>query len=462
MAAAAVAALASPRLQNSGKAVMAMSAPASARGGASSSVLDKSIRDMSLAEMEKALQKYSKKRPDQNQLNNAPQTARALLEENKRLIEEKKARKALERKNSREFTESLLANDRSNNETDKARDIGRRQAQKELAQYYKAQIAKKQASKESEYQRKLDAGGDVAFFPFVEGENITKTRVEQCKIEAEEMRAFLARQLYDNPPRIDPLLQDVDTNYTHKYPHMPPGGGTKKRAKSSDARHVVDPQELKGSAGIVPESLIGDEVAPHMQRYPRFLSRAREHMSRRLHDEHVRKALEEKVLETKRRLESEATKRAVEMKQADDGTLVNDALRYDSGKAKADERLRNAEYLKKQMNEKKGKLQAEKQERERPGGYWGPDNKPSEDVAAQNKELCGDLITQMHVNQHRRLDSRCRRLRQERRLIDNCMAEMSQDRQRDRQKHQQHREVLVQTWESQQKIRKAMEKVELI
>merc|ERR1719356_1530916 len=119
------------------------------------------------------------------------------------------------------------------------------------------------------------------------------------------------------------------------------------------------------------------------------------------------------------------------------------------------DRRRNAEYLKEQIEEKRHKEESEKNERRKePVGYWGPEEKSryGEDLL---KKHCNDLITQMEVNQYRRLDSRSRRIRQERRLVDNCMAEMTLDRERDRQKHLQHKEVLVTTWKSQQRIKEA-------
>merc|ERR1712187_1037385 len=108
------------------------------------------------------------------------------------------------------------------------------------------------------------------------------------------------------------------------------------------------------------------------------------------------------------------------------------------------------------MGERRNKLQLEVQERRRePAGYWGPEEK-TEQASDVVKKHCNDLIVQMEVNQHRRLDSRGRRIRQERRLVDNCIAEMTQDRERDRQKQAQHKEVLVATWKSQKKIKQAM------
>merc|ERR1712072_1207869 len=99
----------------------------------------------------------------------------------------------------------------------------------------------------------------------------------------DEMRSFLTKQREDHPPRMDPLLADLaDLNDTLHYP-----------VEGHPSAVVPQPPGLMDS----------DEVAPHMQRHPRFLTRAREHMSRRLHDVHVRQALEDKVRQTRLDLE---------------------------------------------------------------------------------------------------------------------------------------------------------------
>eukprot|EP00927_Polykrikos_kofoidii_P067307 TRINITY_DN62808_c0_g1_i1.p1 TRINITY_DN62808_c0_g1~~TRINITY_DN62808_c0_g1_i1.p1 ORF type:complete len:437 (-),score=119.95 TRINITY_DN62808_c0_g1_i1:369-1679(-) len=417
------------------------SMPSSARS-------EKAYKNMSVEEMERALTHISKRMPETIRGSCAPQTARSLLEENKQLIEEKRERKARERQNSREFTETLLAKDRRTNEHDKARDIGRKQAQQQLAQYYKTKIAEKETSKASEYSRKVQCGSEIQYFPFVEGENINKSREAQASEQREEMRGFLRRQRDDNPPRVDSLLLDVGFEYPYKYPSMQVGKQQRPRSQDASAR-----------ASFL-DDFASEDVAPHMQRHPRFLSRAREHLSRRLHDNHVRKALEDKVVQTKDELEKEARRRELETQQAMDGMLVNDALRYDSTLAKAADMRRNQAFLRAQMEEKQQKDRGEVYQRQRePAGYWGPEEKPMQSGELIG-EHCRDLISQMEVNQRRRVGSRCRRLRQERRLVDNCMAEMSEDRERDRAKAAQQKDVLTTTWKSQKKVKQALDTIE--
>jgi len=427
-------------LQSGGHAVV--SSPNTGRGK-TSRVLSGAAPDMSVEEMEKALVKYSRRPPESIRGQGAPQTARALLEENKQLVQVKQQRKAMERKNSRQFIDQILADDRMFTEADKAKQINRRCEQRELAGYYKARIAEKEAERANEYNSKLQSGICNQFFPFVEGEHITKNRQVQADKMRDEMRGFLQKQREECPPRRDQLIVDTAMEYQHRYPTMAPSS-----CNGGDGAEV----------GVA--AAMDQEVSKHLSRHPRFLSRAREHMSRRIHDQHVRKALEDKVERTKSELEQLSRKRQSEALEEQDGRLVNDALRYDSSKSKGIERRRNAEFLESQMKEKETARRRElEEERSQPAGYMGPEEKEPQGQEL-NEELNRDLIMQMSVNQHRRLDSRHRRLRQEKRLIDNSMAEMWQDREKEKVKLQQHREVLTTTWDSQQKIREAKTRVE--
>lgn len=439
----------------------------------------RTMKDMTIQEMERALEPNPMRRPAEiARPGCAPQTARALLEENKQLIEEKRERKALQRKNSREYVEKLLLQDRLTIEGDKARELGRRHAQRELAQYYKAKIAEKEEQKAKEYQSKVEKGREIQYFPFVEGENIDKSREMKSARLREEMRGFLQRDREAKPPRADSLLADTTLDNSLQYPVAPRAPVLKRAAPAVEASSgdvdeagavaatsSAQPRPLAAvqgttsvtSGGIVPT---GHDVAPHLARHPRFLTRAQEHMSRRIHDVHVRKALEDKVLQTKAELEELERKRRLEAAQWEDGLLVHDALRYDSSKAKNEERRRHAQFLQQQIEERRTKEQEEKVHKQaESAGYWGPMEKEAQDPQF-HREHCSDLIKQMEVDQHRRLNSRNQRLRQERRLIDNSIAAMCEDREKERQKFNQHREVLVTTWKSQQKIREAIRTIE--
>merc|ERR1712039_923948 len=134
--------------------------------------------------------------------------------------------------------------------------------------------------------------------------------------------------------------------------------------------------------------------------------------SRRLHDAHVRKALENMVEQTKAQLSASSNLLETQQQQWDDGMLVNDALRYDNGLTKAIERRRHADYLQDQMAERKAQAERERlQKHAECAGYWGPENKDRQGGAVQ-KEISCHLIKQMEVDQQRKTHSRNQRLRQ--------------------------------------------------
>lgn len=419
------------------------------RGGGQAIVTPR--EDMTIAEMESVLAARPMRRnPEQVHNMSAPQTARALLEENKQLIHDKQERKALARKNSREFFDRLLAHNRLVTEGDKAKSMSRRDAQRELAQYYKAKMAEKERVKANEYQAKVESGIDVQYFPFVEGETINKSREVQNQQMRDEMRSFLQSQREQHPPRMDTLRAETSVDHSIKYPMMPFHRSVGSSQPPDRIAHGGD------DAGFS-----GDVVAPHMSRHPRFLSRAREHMSRRLHDSHVRQALEQKVQDTKAELEAMAQQKQAEIQQWEEGMRVYDALRYDNGQARVMENRRVQDFIKSQIEERKGKVKQEHQEIFGNAGYFGPEEKEVQDPDL-HRDHCTDLIKQMQVDQLRRESDRSQRLRQEKRLIDNGIAEMSQDRMKERQKALQHREVLTTTWKSQQKIKKTINSIDAL
>jgi len=404
------------------------------------------------------------------------QTARTLLEDNKQLVVQKQQRKALERQRSREFVDRLFADDRLANEADKAKQVSRSSAQRGLAQYYKAKIAQKEADKKGSYKAKLDIGGGDLHFPFVEGETICQNRQAEAARMREEMRGFLKKQREDFPPRMDPLMLDTEVEYHHQYPLMPAQSqsarGPRSRSTqptptlgSASARGPPEapatargPASAGGSAGETGED--GDEDAPHLSRYPRFLSRAREHMSRRIHDAHVRKALEDKVAQTKSELEALTRRRQQEAVEWEEGLVVNDALRFDGVNAKSEEKKRNAEFVQAQIKERKAMVAAQVQKRRaEPAGYWGPEEKGGLDPDIFRRNA-NEIIQQMEVNQNRRLESRHRKLDQERMMVDNSVAEMSSDRAKEQAKVVQHKQILTSTWDSQKKIREVMKRIE--
>jgi hypothetical protein len=434
------------------------------------------IKKMTTEEIEKALYRQARRPADRIRGEGVPKTARALMEDNKQLVLEKQERKALARQNSREFVERLLADDRVVNEADKAKDIGRRAAQRGLAQYYKAKIAEKETEKSNAYQNKLDKGADIQYFPFIEGETIGQNRQAEAAKMRQDMRNFLQKQQLEKPPKkTDNLMMDSDQEYQHRYPFMPVYNLSARRPQPPEEPLPTAPRapasargasaSARGaSASATPREggAQGEDGAPHLAKYPRFLSKAQNHMSRRIHDIHVRKALEDKVARTKAELEELTRRRELEAQQWEDGLMVNDALRYDGSRLKAVERQSNASYLQKQIQERKDQRQEEKQARRaEPAGYWGPDEKELRDSRSLKTHF-SDLINQMEVNQIRKLDSRNKRLQQEKNVVDNSLVEMSQDREKERDKMSQHKEILTMTWESQKKIKEVMNRIDTL
>mmetsp|Transcript_90025 Transcript_90025/g.179011 ORF Transcript_90025/g.179011 Transcript_90025/m.179011 type:complete len:432 (+) Transcript_90025:39-1334(+) len=409
--------------------------------------------DMSVADMEQALTQRPMRRMQERVRHvSAPQTARGLLEENKQLIQEKLERKGLEKKHSREYFDRMAQENRTIMDRDKAKTMSRRSEHQQLAQHYKSKMAEKERLKANEYNSKLQDGVQIQFFPFVEGDNINRNRETQNQQMREEMRSFLQTQRDKRPPRTDMLMVETSNENAIKYPEMP-----FQRSIGSSLPRRGDSSATQPDASTGP----GDAVAPHMSRHPRFLSRARDHMSRQLHDNHIRKVLDDKVQATRAELEAQAQKNQDDLRDWHEGLLVHDALRYDNGRARAAENRRVQDVLRNQMKESEDRRKREHQDIYGTVGYFGPEEK---EVQPQDMhtELCSDLIQQMQVNQQRRSYDRDQKLRQEKRLIDNGIAEMAQDRHVQRHKAKQHKDVLTATWNSQQKIKSANKAVESI
>jgi len=407
--------------------------------------------EMSVAEMEQALsQRPLRRMPERVRHASAPQTARGLLEENKQLIQEKLERKALQKQSSQEYFDRMAQENRIVMDRDKAKMMNRRSAQRELAQHYKAKMAEKEQFKANEYSSKLEDGVQI-HFPFVEGDNINRNRKTQNQQMREEMRSFLRTQREKQPPRTDMLMVETSNENAIKYPEMP-----FQRSTGSSL-----PRRRDTSAPQPDASTQGDVVAPHMSRHPRFLSRAREHASRQLHDRHIRKVLEDKVQATQEELEAQAQKNQDDLRDWHEGLMVHDALRHDNGRARVAENRRVQDVLRNQMKESEERRKREHQDIFGGIGYFGPEEKEVQ-PQGMHTEHCADLIQQMQVNHQRRIHENDKKLRQEKRLIDNGIAEMAQDRHMQRHKAKQHKDVLTATWSSQQKIKSAIKAVENI
>jgi hypothetical protein len=418
--------------------------------GAGMATMSPRGEQLSVQDMEQRLARYSKRPVNKiaGAGNSIPgvsgggaHTARNLLEENQRLSNMKKERAVMERCASRELIDQIFERDRQNLEHDRLKQQKRRETHQALAQKYKSSIVQKELSMAQEYSKKLESGPNEEFFPFVEGETVEKHRESQNTMLKDEMRDFLKTQRSSQPPREDMLMQSV--SHQHKHPYT-----TKSVPVQLESQKIE-----KGESG----------VAPHIgAKHPLFLSRNREHMSRRINDGHVRRAMEDKVELCKSQLEQLALDRHREARSHEEGLMINDALRYDNALIKASERQKNAEFLRGQISERKMRADMERTEqRKECAGYWGPEEKNLQ-AGDIHEDHCKHLIHQMEVDQHRRLDDKHRKLQQEKKIVENSMMEMAIDRHKAVQKSTRQKAVLTQTWNNQAKIREAMKIVENI
>jgi len=248
-----------------------------------------------------------------------------------------------------------------------------------------------------------------------------------------ELRAHLETQRQLNPRRNDPLITNTMKAHPISY------------------------------SGSPSENLLGPDVTAHIGMAPtRFLRRARPHLSRRTDDTHVQQAMKNASDRTAAELAEQARRAHTESQRAAEGLEINDALRYDVSKRKAEERHKHQMFVKSQMEEQRLRAaQMVQEEKKEPAGYWGPEEKallPSDIHLCH----CDELMKQMQVNERRREYTRNRDLAQERRLVENAQSQLRSDRMMDRQKAEFQREVLSTTWQSQSKIREVVKHVEKI
>jgi len=250
-------------------------------------------------------------------------------------------------------------------------------------------------------------------------------------------------------------MEDVSINHRHLYPVSPRGASSSGGTPSNASLSLVD------ASG---EALSGAyDVSPHIgRRCPKFLTQARVHFARRQDDTHARLALEGAVDQTKKELEALACKREAEVKAWHEEASTRDVKQEDVLEARARVQQSYAVDLASQMEESQLQLMAERARSiSEHAGYFGPEEKNFNGAEA-NRRQADMLLKQMQVNQERRLDSRKRRLCQERKLIDNSEAHLSEERIREKDKLRRERRVLVTTLKSQQRIANAKNLVDQI
>lgn len=393
---------------------------------------------LQVEDVEQRLARYSRKpKPNTQNASAGPYTARSLLEENQRLAALKSENKKLDRKASKELVDEMLNHDQQNEEYERKKQLKRRETHQALAQKYRAAIVKNELAQAEEYSKKQASGPGEVFFPFTEGETVERYRQAQNSMLRSDMQDYMREQSEKCPPRYDELMASVSHQHQHLY-----------AASGSNATSKPHGQP---------------RVAPHIGgKHPLFLSRNRQHMSRRKNDSHVTQAMDDKVELFKTQIEQLAADKHKEVQQHEEGLMINDALRYDNALMKAVERKKTQEFLKAQIAERDARIEQEKKEqRAACCGYFGPEEKNLQQPEV-HEDHCRTLISQMATDQHRRIDVKYHQLQEEKQIVNNTMHVMATDRAKAVEKAARQKEILTKSWKNQKKIRTAMETVERI
>lgn len=399
-------------------------------------------------EIEALLSKRDKREAEL--VRNDPMSARAVLQENKLLSQKRKADKGRERKDSLALVDRLLEKERQALDNERQKQLDRREQQAVLSKQYKERIIEKESVRENAYATKVAEQRSEAYFPFNEGEVVETYRAHANARLRAEMQEFTEAQRNALPPRSDKLLDSVRVDHNVLYPLAP------------NARNVKAGEYLKETVAKPPAE--GPAVVPYVcQDYPKFLTRARQYLSRRTETEHVKLAMAKEVDRTRENLERMAAERREDAREHEEGKAINESLRYDDDRAQQIARKQNAEYVHAQMTERETREASHARSlKEAPHGYWGPEEKIAVDKRTFQEQMCKDLVAQMAVNQNRKLDSRDRNLRQERCLVENAVADMLRERDRQVARAAKQKDALKRAWKNQVQMRTVRNNVELI
>merc|ERR1712139_18310 len=121
-----------------------------------------------------------------------------------------------------------------------------------------------------------------------------------------------------------------------------------------------------------------------------------------------------------------------------------------------------AEAVKGQIQERQVRAELERKDRRgESSGYWGPEEKPIRSAKLQ-QQVRQELVAQMEVNQSRKLDSRDRKLRQERCIVENALDRMVEDHDKVSVRVAKQKEILNKAWNNQVQIKRAQRQVDSI
>lgn len=340
----------------------------------------------------------------------APVSARAVLEENRIEAERIRAEKRRLKFAGGADAAELLEADRAAFGANQEQARVRREQQIALSEHYREEIAERAARRKAAKQ----PVEEKRYFPFTDGERVERLQREAKAKRQEEMQRVHAE--------IAPPVR-----------------------RNPQARPPVAP--YSGEQALGPP-----KVHSFNNAYPLFLSKAEDHMTRRTDARHVHRAMRAKMSETYDELKGEFEQSKHEERQRNAGLALHDRLTGVGASDMLQERLKNAEVLRKQIADKQQRLSDEKAAfRAHEHGYFGPPNKMKTDVLVHEHKRI--LKEQMQEQKARNEDDREFDLKQDRILNHNMLREMVSDHERSTKKVWKYRETLKRSWEQQLKMK---------
>lgn len=395
--------------------------------------------------------------------------ARRIAQDNQLMVQAKIDKEVDEKKKVKEREQNFLQKEMLKEKGEQTKNVGKKQEQRQLAEYYREMIKEKEEGRANQYQSKVQAGVAMNFFPFVDGERVKKDREVKSQEMNREMRSFLQRQREARPVRQDGVNPQLNRGHMVDYPSFPapstgrpPTGSLSERGPPGTPRAAGEGRLGTAGSALVRRPSGEAQASSQVDAPPRFEQRP-EGLPRQQDDTHVRRALEAKVQETKNELAVLNQRKQLEMQLWEEGLAVSDAIGADSSQQKAIAVRRHGEDLKLQIADRERRAEAEKEEkRSQVFGYWGPDSKESKARGKKEdpREITKFYQAQMKVNKERKALEKQLQHRQEKRIVENCLVQIAEERDREAEKERRQREVLVTTWHSQKKIKEIRNEVE--
>jgi len=344
----------------------------------------------------------------------APLTARGVLEENRIAAQNRKDENARVKAEVRAQEVALLEIERGSFDDDIIKDRSKNDAARALADHHKAEIARRAEARRRADQAK--ARKDPSHFPFTDGEKLEKRRKDLARAHAQD----LLEQFVTSAPRADPL---------------------KPRAVQAYGENAARPTTAP-------------EVHSFNSHYPVFLTKAREHTLRLADPVANRAAAQQRVAAAYEALQRDYETKLAEREGRGFGLEKNDSLSAEAQAASLEERKKNADAIRQQMEEKLQKREEEKkQAREESHGYYGPANKGYTVQQSLAKEHANDLKRQIEVDKARAKDLREYELAQDRIYNESQSQAIVSDQRHAIMREKKSQRVLKESWAQQVKMR---------